>query len=80
MAREIQKIEQAIEEIRQGKLIILVDSEDRENEGDLVISAQHITPEAVNFMATFGKGLICTPLSEEKIQNLQLEPMVREKW
>ncbi|MBI41429.1 MAG: bifunctional 3,4-dihydroxy-2-butanone-4-phosphate synthase/GTP cyclohydrolase II [Leptospiraceae bacterium] len=78
MAREIQKIEQAIEEIRQGKLIILVDSEDRENEGDLVISAQHITPEAVNFMATFGKGLICTPLSEEKIQNLQLEPMVRE--
>ncbi|HBS04857.1 MAG TPA: bifunctional 3,4-dihydroxy-2-butanone-4-phosphate synthase/GTP cyclohydrolase II [Leptospiraceae bacterium] len=78
MAREIQKIEQAIEEIRQGKLIILVDSEDRENEGDLVISAQHITPEAVNFMATYGKGLICTPLSEERIQNLQLEPMVRE--
>ncbi|MEQ8353108.1 MAG: bifunctional 3,4-dihydroxy-2-butanone-4-phosphate synthase/GTP cyclohydrolase II [Leptospiraceae bacterium] len=78
MAREIKKIEQAIEEIRQGKLIILVDSEDRENEGDLVISAQHITPEAVNFMATYGKGLICTPLSEEKIHNLQLEPMVRE--
>lgn len=78
MARQIERIEQAIEEIRQGKMIILVDSEDRENEGDLVIAAQHITPEAVNFMATHGRGLICTPLSEERIEGLQLEPMVRE--
>lgn len=78
MAREIGKIEAAIDEIRQGRMIILVDSEDRENEGDLVIAAQHISADSVNFMATHARGLICAPLAEDRIQDLQLEPMVRE--
>lgn len=75
---QIRPIAEAIEEIRAGRMIILVDSEDRENEGDLVVSAQHITPEAVNFMASYGKGLICTPMDAERITDLNLEPMVRE--
>lgn len=74
---EISPIEEAIEEIKQGKMIILVDSEDRENEGDLVIAAEFATPEAINFMATYGKGLICVPLESKRIKELQLEPMVK---
>ncbi|MBK8806878.1 MAG: bifunctional 3,4-dihydroxy-2-butanone-4-phosphate synthase/GTP cyclohydrolase II [Bacteroidales bacterium] len=69
-------IEEAIEEIRQGKLIIVVDSEDRENEGDFICSAELITSEMVNFMATHGRGLICAPLSESRCQELQLNLMV----
>lgn len=74
---EISPIEEAIAEIKQGKMIILVDSEDRENEGDLVIAAEFATPEAINFMATYGKGLICVPLESKRIKELQLEPMVK---
>ncbi|KAB2934781.1 MAG: bifunctional 3,4-dihydroxy-2-butanone-4-phosphate synthase/GTP cyclohydrolase II [Leptonema illini] len=77
-AREIRPIEEAIEEIRQGKMIILVDSEDRENEGDLVFAAQFATQEAINFMATFGRGLVCVPMEASRIQALELEQMVRE--
>ncbi|GIX42044.1 MAG: riboflavin biosynthesis protein RibBA [Leptospiraceae bacterium] len=80
MDKEIQisPIEQAIEDIKNGKMIILVDSEDRENEGDLVIAAEFVTPEVINFMATYGRGLICVPLESKRIKELQLEPMVKD--
>ncbi len=69
-------IEEAIEDIREGKVIIVVDDEDRENEGDFVVAAEKITPEIVNFMATHGRGLICTPLPEDRCEELDLELMV----
>ncbi|VAX26598.1 3,4-dihydroxy-2-butanone 4-phosphate synthase / GTP cyclohydrolase II [hydrothermal vent metagenome] len=68
-------IEEAIEDIRQGKIIILVDDEDRENEGDLCIAAEKVTPEAINFMAKYGRGLICLSLTPERIDELQLPMM-----
>ena len=69
--------EQAIEEIRQGKMIILVDDEDRENEGDVTIAAEFVTPEVINFMATHARGLICLPLAPEWCDKLQLPLMTR---
>ncbi len=75
--REIQPIEQGIEEIRAGKMIILVDSEERENEGDLIIAAEFADAACINFMATYGRGLICVPLTAERLQDLSLEPMVQ---
>jgi 3,4-dihydroxy 2-butanone 4-phosphate synthase/GTP cyclohydrolase II len=69
-------IEEAIEAIKNGELIIVVDDEDRENEGDFIAAAELITPEKVNFMATHGRGLICTPLTEERCDELELELMV----
>lgn len=69
-------IHEIIEDIRKGRMIILVDNEDRENEGDLIIAAEHCTPEAVNFMATHGRGLICAPLSSERARRLGLDLMV----
>lgn len=69
-------IEEAIEDIRQGKMIILVDDEDRENEGDLTMAADLVTPEAINFMARYGRGLICLTLTPEKCDELGLRPMV----
>lgn len=69
-------IEEAIEDIRQGKIIIVVDDEDRENEGDFLAAAEKITPEMVNFMATHGRGLICAPLTESRCKELELRPMV----
>jgi 3,4-dihydroxy 2-butanone 4-phosphate synthase/GTP cyclohydrolase II len=71
-------IEQAIDDIRQGKMIILVDDEDRENEGDLVIAAEKVTPEAINFMARYGRGLICLALTPDIVERLQLRMMVRD--
>jgi len=68
-------IEKALEEIKNGKMIIVVDDEDRENEGDLLMAAEKVTPEAVNFMARFGRGLICLPLTEERAHELKLSPM-----
>ncbi len=68
-------IEEAIEDIRQGKMIIMVDDEDRENEGDLVIAAEKVTPEAINFMAKYGRGLICLALTPERCEELQLPLM-----
>jgi 3,4-dihydroxy 2-butanone 4-phosphate synthase / GTP cyclohydrolase II len=70
-------IETIIDEARNGRMFILVDDDDRENEGDLVIPAQMATPEAVNFMARHGRGLICLALSEERADSLGLEPMTR---
>ncbi len=71
-------IEEAIEEIRCGRIVILVDDEDRENEGDLVMAAEKVTPEAINFMAKYGRGLICLTLTPERVEELQLPPMAPE--
>ncbi|HTG50693.1 MAG TPA: 3,4-dihydroxy-2-butanone-4-phosphate synthase, partial [Gemmatimonadales bacterium] len=68
-------IEQAIEDLRNGKIVIVADDEDRENEGDLVCAAAKITPEIVNFMATHGRGLICVALTPERADALALPPM-----
>lgn len=69
-------IEEAIEDIRQGKMIVVVDDEDRENEGDLVMAAEKATPESVNFMASCGRGMICVPLAEDYVRRLELPLMV----
>ncbi|MEP6847242.1 MAG: 3,4-dihydroxy-2-butanone-4-phosphate synthase [Acidobacteriota bacterium] len=71
-------IEEAARDIRDGKMIIIVDDEDRENEGDLVCAAEKVTPEIINFMATHGRGLICLPLTEERCDELQLFPQTSE--
>src|SRR5438067_9925541 len=68
-------IEEAVEEIREGRMVVVVDDEDRENEGDLTIAAQFATPEAINFMATHARGLICLCLTEERADELALRPM-----
>lgn len=69
-------IESAIEDIKQGKILIVVDDEDRENEGDFIIAARHATPEVINFMAKEGRGLICAALTDDRCKELSLEPMV----
>ncbi len=74
----VERIEEAAERFRQGRMVILIDDEDRENEGDLCIAAEKITPEAVNFMAKHGRGLICLALSEDKVRQLRLPLMVDE--
>jgi len=74
----IATIEAALEDIRAGNMVILVDDEDRENEGDLTMAAEKVTPEAINFMARYGRGLICLSLTPERIEQLQLPMMVRE--
>lgn len=74
---QLNTIEEAIEDIRQGKIIIVVDDEDRENEGDFLAAAEKCTPEMINFMATYGRGLICTPLTETRCKELDLHAMVR---
>jgi 3,4-dihydroxy 2-butanone 4-phosphate synthase/GTP cyclohydrolase II len=68
----------AIEEIRNGRMIVIVDDEDRENEGDLMLSAEKVTPEAINFMAKYGRGLICLTLTEERLEHLRIGPMSAE--
>ncbi len=73
---QLNTIEEAIEDIRQGKIIIVVDDEDRENEGDFLAAADKVTPEMINFMATHGKGLICVPLTESRCKDLELHSMV----
>ncbi len=73
---KIDTIEEALEEIRNGKVVIVVDDEDRENEGDFICAAEAITPEIVNFMATHGRGLICAPLAEDRCEELKLDLMV----
>jgi 3,4-dihydroxy 2-butanone 4-phosphate synthase/GTP cyclohydrolase II len=77
MSYQLNTIEEAIEEIRNGKVIIVVDDEDRENEGDFLTAARNASTEVVNFMATHGRGLICAPLSEDRCDELGLELMVR---
>src|ERR1700752_3546756 len=74
-APQFATVEDAVEEIRQGRMIVLVDDEDRETEGDLAMAAEKITPEAINFMAKFGRGLICMPLTEDRCDELHLPLM-----
>lgn len=69
-------IEEALNDLKKGKIIIVVDDENRENEGDLVSLAEFATPENINFMATYGRGLICTPITQELARKLELNPMV----
>ena len=71
-------IEEALEDMRQGRMVILVDDEDRENEGDLTMAAEKVTPEAINFMATHGRGLICLSLTPERLAELQVPQMVED--
>jgi len=76
MGRMFNSIEEAIEDIREGKMLIVVDDEDRENEGDLVVAAEKASPEVINFMATHAKGLICVPMLGERLDELEIQPMV----
>jgi 3,4-dihydroxy 2-butanone 4-phosphate synthase/GTP cyclohydrolase II len=76
MASKLNTIEEALEDIKAGKVIIVVDDEDRENEGDFIAAAEMATPEMINFMATHGRGLICTPLTEQRCNELDLQLMV----
>src|SRR5688572_9034447 len=71
-------IEEALEDIRQGKIVIVVDDEDRENEGDFTMAAEKVTPEAINFMATYGRGLICLPMTGERLDQLRIPLMVQD--
>src|ERR1041384_7692213 len=75
---EFANIDDAIRELRAGRMVVVVDDEDRENEGDLTIAAEMITPEAINFMARHGRGLICLAMTGERLRELDLEPMVPE--
>ena len=74
----LSRIEDAIEDIKVGRMIIIVDDEDRENEGDLTMAAEMVTPEAINFMATYGRGLICVPMMGERLEELNLPLMVQQ--
>ncbi|HEY7057902.1 MAG TPA: bifunctional 3,4-dihydroxy-2-butanone-4-phosphate synthase/GTP cyclohydrolase II [Vicinamibacterales bacterium] len=71
-------IAEAVDAIRDGRMIIVVDDEDRENEGDLTVAAEKVTPEIINFMATHGRGLICIPMTEERLEELDIPPMVQQ--
>ena len=76
-ATDFATVTEAIEEIRAGRMVVILDSEDRENEGDLVMAAQFATPEAINFMATHGRGLICLALTPARCDQLGLKPVVK---
>src|SRR5438132_3393291 len=78
MASPFDSIEEAIKDIKRGKFVILVDDEDRENEGDLVMAAEKVTPQAINFMAKHARGLICLALTPERVGELQLPPQAHE--
>lgn len=72
----VSSVQEALSDIQRGKIVIIVDDEKRENEGDFMIAARHVTPEVINFMAIHGKGLICAPLTEKRCKELQLDLMV----
>lgn len=76
MSREFATVPQAIEDIARGRMIVVADAEDRENEGDLTLAAEFVTPEAINFMARYGRGLVCLTLTEERADHLGLKPMI----
>ncbi|HXC34896.1 MAG TPA: bifunctional 3,4-dihydroxy-2-butanone-4-phosphate synthase/GTP cyclohydrolase II [Candidatus Acidoferrales bacterium] len=78
MNKKFDSIESVVADIRKGRTVIVVDDADRENEGDLILAAQHVTPGAVNFMARHGRGLICVPTTSERLQQLGIERMVRQ--
>src|SRR5947207_15555692 len=74
----LDSIEAAIDDIRKGKIVIVVDDEDRENEGDFITAARNVTPEVINFMSKHGRGLICAPLIESRCDELKLDMMVND--
>jgi len=74
----LDKVEAAIEDVRRGEMVIVVDEEDRENEGDLTIPAEKVTPDVINFMATYGRGLICMPMTGERLDVLKIPQMVTD--
>ena len=76
-SKKLSKVEDAISDLKNGKIIIVVDDENRENEGDFIAAAEKVTPEMINFMATHGRGLICAPLTELRCQELELDMMVK---
>ncbi|MFO1475683.1 MAG: bifunctional 3,4-dihydroxy-2-butanone-4-phosphate synthase/GTP cyclohydrolase II [Verrucomicrobiota bacterium] len=78
MKQKFDSIETVIAELRQGRMVIVVDDADRENEGDLIMAAQHVTPAAINFMVRYGRGLVCVPTTSERLQQLGIERMVRQ--
>ena len=77
-AQSIENVHRALEDVRAGRMVILVDDEDRENEGDLVMAAEKVTPEAINFMARHARGLICLSLTDDRVRQLDLPMMVDE--
>src|SRR5213592_4261030 len=78
MRQQFNSIESVIADVQAGKMVIVVDDADRENEGDLILAAEFVTPEGVNFMAKHGRGLICVPTTSERLQQLGIERMVRQ--
>src|SRR6478672_10633577 len=78
MKQEFNSIESVIADLQKGKMVIVVDDADRENEGDLIMAAEFVTPAAINFMAKYGRGLICVPTTSERLQQLGIERMVRQ--
>src|SRR5947199_1951593 len=78
MTQQFNSIESIVSDLQAGKMVIVVDDADRENEGDLIMAAQFVTPEAVNFMAKHGRGLICVPTTSERLQQLGIERMVQQ--
>src|SRR5450432_1710967 len=75
---EFATIDAALREMRNGRMVVVVDDEDRENEGDLTMAAEMITPAAINFMATHGRGLICLAMTEHRLDELEIPPMVQQ--
>src|SRR5271154_4394841 len=78
MKRKFDSIESVVADLRKGRMVIVVDDADRENEGDLVMAAEHVTPATVNFMARHGRGLICVPTTFERLKQLGIEEMVAQ--
>src|SRR3974377_2465211 len=78
MTQRFNSIESVVADLRGGRMVIVVDDADRENEGDLIMAGQFVTPAAVNFMAKFGRGLICVPTTSERLQHLGIERMVKQ--
>ena len=76
---KVATVEEALSAVKSGKLIIIVDDEDRENEGDLMVAAEKVTPDIINFMAKHGRGLICMPLTEERLKELDLPVPEKKK-
>src|SRR5258706_7135375 len=76
MKKVFDSIESVVTDLRQGKMVIVVDDADRENEGDLIMAAERVTPDAINFMTKFGRGLICVPTTSERLKQLGIEQMV----
>src|ERR1043166_8297931 len=78
MKKSFDSVEAVVTDLRRGRMVIVVDDADRENEGDLILAAERVTPEAINFMAKFGRGLICVPTTSERLKQLGIEQMVMQ--